>query len=72
MTERIAERQIAGDVWTWVAMDVDTKLVCSWMVGRRDAETARDFIDDLAGRLASRVQLTTDGLKLCLVRGICG
>jgi IS1 family transposase len=51
----------AGDVWTWIAMDADTKLVCSWMVGSRDGATARDFMLDLASRLSNRVQLTTDG-----------
>ncbi len=50
-----------GDIWTWVAIDADTKLVPSFMVGNRDARTAKIFIDDLASRLASRVQLTTDG-----------
>lgn len=55
-----------GDVWTWVAIDADTKLVPSYMVGRRDLPTARVFIDDLAGRLANRVQLTTDGLRVYL------
>jgi IS1 family transposase len=55
-----------GDVWTWVAIDADTKLVPSFMVGRRDLETAKVFIDDLAGRLANRVQLTTDGLRVYL------
>ena len=50
-----------GDIWTWVAMDSDTKLVPSFFVGNRDAYTAKVFIDDLAGRLANRVQLTTDG-----------
>jgi IS1 family transposase len=50
-----------GDLWTWVAIDADTKLVPSFMVGKRDARTAKIFIDDLASRLASRVQLTTDG-----------
>ncbi len=50
-----------GDVWTWVAIDADTKLVPSFMVGKRDFQTAKIFIDDLADRLASRVQLTTDG-----------
>lgn len=54
----------AGDVWAWVALDADTKLIPTWTLGRRDAETAREFIDDLAGRLANRVQLTTDGLKV--------
>ena len=53
-----------GDVWTWVAMDADTKLICSWLVGGRDAGAASEFIRDLAGRLAHRVQLTTDGLRL--------
>ncbi|HEV2498121.1 MAG TPA: IS1 family transposase [Terriglobia bacterium] len=53
-----------GDVWTWVAIDADTKLVPSFMVGNRDALSARMFIEDLASRLDSRVQLTTDGLKV--------
>src|SRR3989442_9022050 len=52
-----------GDVWTWVAIDADTKLVPSWAVDRRDGFTASAFIRDLADRLASRVQLTTDGNK---------
>lgn len=55
-----------GDVWTWTAIDADTKLVPSFMVGNRDLRTARIFIDDLKSRLASRVQLTTDGLKVYL------
>ncbi|HEV2494513.1 MAG TPA: IS1 family transposase [Terriglobia bacterium] len=55
-----------GDVWTWTAIDADTKLVPSFMVGNRDGQTARIFIDDLASRLAHRVQLTTDGLKAYL------
>ena len=50
-----------GDVWTCTAIDADTKLVASWMVGTRNWEAAREFIDDLASRLANRVQLTTDG-----------
>jgi IS1 family transposase len=55
-----------GDVWTWTAIDAETKLVPSFMVGNRDAKCANTFIDDLKGRLASRVQLTTDGLKVYL------
>ncbi|MBZ5515593.1 MAG: IS1 family transposase [Acidobacteriia bacterium] len=55
-----------GDVWTWTALDADTKLVPSFMVGNRDAQSATMFIDDLKGRLANRVQLTTDGLKVYL------
>jgi len=54
----------AGDVWTWVAMDADTKLICTWMVGNRDWFTAKIFIEDLKSRLSSRVQLTTDGLRI--------
>lgn len=50
-----------GDVWTWVAIDAETKLVPCWHVGRRDGRAAYEFITDLAGRLANRVQLTTDG-----------
>jgi IS1 family transposase len=55
-----------GDVWTWIAIDADTKLVPSWRVGRRDAWTAQNFMNDLASRLANRVQLTTDGHRLYL------
>jgi len=53
----------AGDVWTWTAIDADTKLIPSWLVGDRSGETAKAFISDLAGRLISRVQLTSDGHK---------
>lgn len=55
-----------GDVWTWVAIDAPTKLVPSWAVGRRDGFTASAFIHDLADRLSTRVQLTTDGHKVYL------
>jgi len=55
-----------GDVWTWVAIDADTKLVPSWLVAGRDAGSARAFVDDLASRLANRVQLTSDGHKAYL------
>jgi len=53
----------AGDVWTWIAIDADTKLVPCWTIGQRDAAAAREFIGDLASRLANRVQLTTDSHK---------
>jgi IS1 family transposase len=56
----------AGDVWLWVALDPDTKLVASWMLGDRTINTASVFIEDLAGRLANRIQLTTDGHKAYL------
>ncbi|HEX7766891.1 MAG TPA: IS1 family transposase [Nitrospira sp.] len=55
-----------GDVWTWTAIDADTKLIVSYLVGDRTANYARKFIDDLASRLAHRVQLTTDGHKAYL------
>lgn len=56
----------SGDVWTWTAIDADTKLMVSWAIGDRTAECARAFMDDVAGRLASRVQLTTDGHRVYL------
>jgi IS1 family transposase len=52
-----------GDTWTWVAVDAETKLVPSFMTGKRDALTADAFIHDLASRLRGRVQVTTDGLR---------
>lgn len=52
-----------GDVWTWTAICADTKLVPSFMVGDRDAESANAFIEDLASRLSHCLQLTTDGHK---------
>lgn len=66
LTVKIAEQQIAGDVWIWAAIDADTKLIPSWLLGKRDAGCATEFIQDLANRLANRVQLTTDGLKVYL------
>jgi IS1 family transposase len=55
-----------GDVWTWTALESETKLLITWAVGRRDAFTATAFIRDLADRLSTRVQLTTDGHKVYL------
>jgi IS1 family transposase len=55
-----------GDLWTWVGQDADSKLVLSWCVGRRDAMTAYPFMKDLASRVSTRVQLTTDGLHAYL------
>ncbi len=51
----------AGSIWTFVALDSDTKLVPSWMVGTRDHVVARAFVEDLESRLATRVQITSDG-----------
>lgn len=62
VTESIAQQHAdAGDVWTWTAIDADSTLVPSWLVGSRDASTAYAFVSDLASRLRHRVQLTTDG-----------
>jgi IS1 family transposase len=59
--EIAAKYPCAGDVWLWVALDADSKLVVSWMLGDRDARTAKHFVDDVAQRLSNRIQLTTDG-----------
>jgi len=56
-----------GDVWTWVGMDADSKLIVSWLVAGRDAGSAFTFMQDLAKRIASRVQLTTDGHRAYLM-----
>lgn len=50
-----------GDVWTWTAIDADSKLICGYLAGKRDAQYANAFMLDLASRLKTRVQLTTDG-----------
>jgi IS1 family transposase len=55
-----------GDVWTWVAIEADSKLVPSWRIGPRDAGTAYELMTDLASRLRARVQLTTDGHRAYL------
>jgi IS1 family transposase len=61
-----AKNPHAGDAWTWAAIDADSKLIPSWIVGPRDGVTARIFVSDLAGRLADRIQLTSDGLAVYL------
>jgi len=53
-----------GDVYTWTALCADSKLMVSWMVGKRDEQTAYWFVSDIAERLAHKVQLTTDGFKV--------
>ncbi len=52
-----------GDVWTFIALDADTKLIPSYIVGKRDSYHAKAFMSDLAGRMANRVQISSDGLK---------
>jgi IS1 family transposase len=62
VTPEIAEKNPdAGDVWLWVALDSDTRLVFSWNVGGRDYATGREFIADVASRVKNRVQVTSDG-----------
>jgi IS1 family transposase len=56
----------AGDVWTWTALDADSKMIVSYLIGGRDSEYAIEFMDDVRARLANRVQLTTDGHKAYL------
>lgn len=67
VTTAVAEGRVAGSVWTWTAIDSDTKLIPCWLIGKRDAGCATEFMQDLAGRLANRVQLTSDGLKVYLI-----
>jgi IS1 family transposase len=55
-----------GDVWTWVGIDADSKLVISYLVGGRDGGWAHDFMEDCASRIKNRVQITTDGHKAYL------
>jgi IS1 family transposase len=63
-TEEIARKcPDAGDIWLWVAVDADTKLVPSRRLGQRDLATAKDFVGDLARRVKGRVQVTTDALR---------
>jgi IS1 family transposase len=55
-----------GDYWTWTALDADSKLIVSYLVGPRNTQASYDFMADLAGRVANRIQLTTDGFRLYL------
>lgn len=61
-----AAPEVAGDVWTWTGLDADNKMIVSWLVGGRDGSYAMEFMNDLAKRLANRVQLTTDGHRAYL------
>src|SRR5665213_246898 len=74
VAKAVAAPEGAGDTWTWTAIDADSKLVMSWLVGDRDAENAYAFIEDVYGRLANRIQLTSDGLNTYIgaVRDIFG
>lgn len=55
-----------GDVWTWTALDADSKLIISWLIAGRDADSANAFMNDVATRIKNRVQMTTDGLHAYL------
>lgn len=65
--EKLEREGPVGDAWTFVALEADTKLVISWMVGDRNAGFATDFLRDVAARVSNRVQLTTDGHRMYLV-----
>jgi IS1 family transposase len=66
-TEEIAkEHPDAGDVWLWVCIDADSKLVPTWALGQRDLATAKDFVEDIAQRVCGRIQITTDALRTYL------
>jgi IS1 family transposase len=65
-TSKRAGDPTIGDCWTWTAIEADTKLLISYLVGGRDGEYAKMLMNDLAGRIANRVQLTTDGHKAYL------
>jgi IS1 family transposase len=63
---------VYGDVWTWIALDADTKLIPCFVVGQRDRYFARRFMDDLAGRLVNRIQLSSDALGVYPEAVDCG
>jgi IS1 family transposase len=65
--EKLEREGLVGDVWTFVAIEAETKLVISWMVGERNAGFATDFLRDVAARVSNRVQLTTDAHKMYLI-----
>jgi len=67
VTAEKMDAEICGDVWTFTAIEAQTKLVISWLVGLRDAGCATQFLRDVEGRLSNRVQLTTDGHKMYLL-----
>jgi IS1 family transposase len=65
--KNVTEEQMAegaGDCWTWTAIDADTKLIISYMLGDRGAGTAQVFMQDVASRISNRIQLTTDGHRV--------
>lgn len=72
--KNVTEEQIAegaGDCWTWTAIDADSKLIISYMLGDRGASTAQAFMQDVASRISNRIQLTTDGHRV-YAEACCG
>ncbi|PWU23866.1 IS1 family transposase [Candidatus Cerribacteria bacterium 'Amazon FNV 2010 28 9'] len=63
LPEDLQGKEGYGTIWTWVALDSDSKLVISWFIGHRDEESAYTFMEDLEPRLKNKVQLSTDGLR---------
>ncbi len=61
---REASPFVVGSIWTWTAIEADSKLMVSWLVGQRNEACAAEFINDLASRIVGKIQMTTDGLKL--------
>jgi IS1 family transposase len=66
LPEHLKGKSGFGDIWTWTALDPDSKLIVSYLLGDRDAGTAFEFMQDLAGRLENRIQITTDGYRVYL------
>lgn len=66
LPEKLQGKFGVGSIWTWTAIDADSKLIVSYLIGNRDAEYAKVFMEDVASRLKNRVQLTTDGLRAYL------
>ena len=66
LPDSMKDQDGVGSIWTWTAMDADTKLIFSWRLGSRDASTGNEFMNDVARRLANRVQLTSDGHSVYL------
>lgn len=67
LPDRMRDMPGVGSVWTWTAIDSDSKLMISYLCGNRDTETAESFMHDVAERVTNRIQLTTDGLKCYFV-----
>src|SRR5690606_21763616 len=67
LPDHMREMPGVGSIWTWTAIDADSKFMVSWLCGNRDTDTASSFMQDVAFRMANRIQLTTDGYKSYLI-----